>query len=90
MPQTGPGLNPIRTTVELPRAATAASKPSSSSPGISLLRLRLGGREPVGDTTAQTIWTEVKGMLILEVPNILQVNNHGSVQEAFLTATVAL
>lgn len=39
----------------IPSAATAASKPSSSSPGISLLRLRLGGREPVGDTTETTI-----------------------------------
>lgn len=44
----------------LPRAATEASKPSSSSPGISLLRLRLGGREPVGDTTAETIDRMVK------------------------------
>lgn len=35
----------------LPRAATAASKPSSSSPGISLFQLRLGGLEPVGETT---------------------------------------
>lgn len=49
-----------------PSAATAASKPSSSSPGISLLRLRLGGREPVGDTTAQTIWKKAKGMLIFK------------------------
>lgn len=36
-----------------PRAATAASKPSSSSPGSSVLRFLLGGREPVGETTVE-------------------------------------
>lgn len=38
-------------TNHLPSAATAASKPSSSSPGISLFQLRLGGLDPVGETT---------------------------------------
>lgn len=32
-----------------------------------MLRLRLGGRDPVGDTTAQTIWIKVKGMLIFQL-----------------------
>lgn len=57
----------LRGRLHLPSAATAASKPSSSSPGISLLRLRLGGREPVGDTTAQTTWKKkVQRMLIFK------------------------
>lgn len=52
-----------------PRAATAASNPSSSSPGISLLRFRLGGREPVGETTTtekmigKKIWKMSTGIL---------------------------
>ncbi len=52
----------------LPRAATAASNPSSSSPGISLLRFRLGGREARGrdhcnrQVKRQKIWKMSMGI----------------------------
>lgn len=60
----------LRTLTYSPKAATAASNPSSSSPGISLFQLRLGGREPVGETTGRKLgyvrqtevsWEKTKG-----------------------------